>query len=161
MQDRFSRTEMLFGTPALATLADSSIAVFGVGGVGGYVVEVLARSGVGRLDLVDNDCVSITNINRQIIALTSTIGRYKVDVAEKRIKDINSLCNVNKYKMFYLPENADGIDLSQYDYVVDCIDTVTAKIELIKRCYASGIPVISSRSEERRVGKECRSRWSP
>ncbi len=126
------------------TLAASRVAVFGVGGVGGYAVEVLARSGVGALDLVDNDTVNITNINRQIIALLSTIGQYKVDVAGQRILDINSECRVTKHRQFYLPENADQIDLRQFDYVVDCIDTVTAKLELIRRCKQAGIPIISS-----------------
>jgi tRNA A37 threonylcarbamoyladenosine dehydratase len=144
MQDQFSRTEMLLGKPALEMLKGSRVAVFGVGGVGGYVVEVLARSGVGELTLIDNDRVSITNINRQLYALLSTIGEYKVDVAEKRIHDINPQCILHKYQMFYMPENADKIDLSQFDYVVDCIDTITAKLELIKRCHALQIPIISS-----------------
>ena len=135
---------MLFGDEALATLARSRVAVFGVGGVGGYAVEVLARSGVGALDLIDNDRVSITNINRQIIALTSTIGQFKVDVARERILDINPECRVTTYRQFYLPENADTIDLSAYDYVVDCIDTVTAKLELIRRCKRLGVRIISS-----------------
>lgn len=143
MQNQFSRTQLLLGKSAITTLTESRVAVFGIGGVGGYVAEVLARSGVGRLDLFDNDRVCITNINRQIYALISTIGKYKVDVAEERIHDINPRCTVIKHRMFYLPENADETDLSQYDYVVDCIDTVTAKIELIKRCYALHIPIIS------------------
>lgn len=144
MQNQFSRTQMLLGKPAIDTLNGSRVAVFGIGGVGGYVVEVLARSGVGELDLFDDDRVCITNLNRQIIALLSTIGRYKVDVAADRIHDINPQCVVHKYQMFYMPQNADEIDLSQYDYVVDCIDTVTAKLELIKRCYSLHIPIISS-----------------
>lgn len=143
MQEQFSRTCMLLGQPAVETLMNSRVAVFGVGGVGGYVVEVLARSGVGTLDIIDNDCVSMSNINRQIIALHSTVGQLKVDVAEMRIMDINPQCKVNKYPMFYLPDNADSINLAEYDYVVDCIDTVTAKIELIKRCHSLGVPVIS------------------
>ena len=141
---QFSRTEMLFGPEAMQRLADSHVAVFGVGGVGGYAVEVLARSGVGAIDLIDNDRVSITNINRQIIALLSTVGQYKVDVAEKRIHDINSQCRVTKHCQFYLPENADTIDLSQFDYVLDCVDTVAAKLELIRRCKRVGVPIISS-----------------
>jgi tRNA A37 threonylcarbamoyladenosine dehydratase len=144
MENQFSRTQLLLGKPALNTLAGSRVAVFGVGGVGGYAVEVLARSGVGELDIFDNDRVSITNINRQIYALHSTIGQYKVDVAAERISDINPMCVVNAHRMFYMPENADEIDLSKYDYVADCIDTVTAKIELIKRCHALNVPLISS-----------------
>ncbi len=144
MQNQFSRTQLLFGKPALDTLKGARVAIFGIGGVGGHVVEVLARSGVGELAIIDNDRVCITNINRQIIALQSTIGRYKVDVAEERIHDINKECIVHKYQMFYLPQNADEIDLSKYDYVVDCIDTITAKIELIKRCHSLHIPIISS-----------------
>lgn len=135
---------MLLGLPAINTLRGSRVAVFGVGGVGGYVVEVLARSGIGELDLFDNDRVSITNINRQIVALNSTIGKYKIDVAADRIHDINPDCIVHRYQMFYHPANADEIDLSQFDYVVDCIDTVKAKLELIRRCHRLGVPLISS-----------------
>lgn len=141
--DQFSRTRMLFGDEAVNMLKLSHVAVFGVGGVGGYVVEVLARSGIGRIDLVDNDLVGLTNINRQLIALHSTIGRYKVDVAEERIRDINPECIVKKFKMFYLPENADDMELSAYDYVVDCIDTVSAKVELARRCHELAIPLLS------------------
>lgn len=144
MQNQFSRTELLIGKPALDTLAGSRIAVFGIGGVGSYVTEVLARSGIGELDIIDNDRVCPTNINRQLYALLSTIGKNKVDVAEERILDINSHCIVHKYQMFYLPENADAIDLKLFDYVVDCIDTVSAKLELIKRCHRFNIPIISS-----------------
>ena len=143
MQSKFTRTRMLLGQPAIDTLEGSRVAVFGVGGVGGYAVEALARSGVGELDIFDNDTVCLTNVNRQIYALTSTIGQYKVDVAERRIKDINPQCIVHKYRMFYLPSKADEVDLSIYDYVVDCIDTVSAKIELAKRCYSLGTPIIS------------------
>ena len=143
MQNQFSRTQLLLGREAMEKLANSRVAVFGIGGVGGYTVEVLARSGVGALDLIDDDRVCMTNINRQIYALLSTIGKYKVDVAEERIHDINRKCIVRKYQMFYLPENADDFDLSQYDYVVDCIDTVTAKLELIRRCHHLGVPLIS------------------
>lgn len=144
MQNQFSRTQLLYGKPAIDTLKGSSVAVFGIGGVGGYVVEALARSGVGELHLIDDDRVCLTNLNRQIYALLSTVGRYKVDVAEERIHDINPRCIVHKYQMFYIPQNADQIDLSQFDYVVDCIDTVTAKIELIKRCHALNVPIICS-----------------
>ena len=143
MQNQFSRTQLLMGKPAIDTLNGSRIAVFGMGGVGGYVVEVLARSGVGELDLFDDDRICLTNVNRQIYALLSTVGRHKVDVAAERIHDINRRCIVHRYQMFYMPQNADDIDLSVYDYVVDCIDTVTAKLELIKRCHALHIPIIS------------------
>lgn len=143
MEDQFTRTRMLFGENAMNRLRKARVAVFGVGGVGGYVVEVLARSGVGELHLVDNDTVSLSNLNRQIIALHSTLGRPKVEVAEERIHDINPHCKVVKYPFFYLPENADMIDLTQMDYVVDCIDTVTAKVELISRCHKMGIPLLS------------------
>lgn len=144
MENQYSRLELLIGDNAVANIRQSKVAVFGVGGVGGYVVEVLARSGVGSICIIDNDKVNITNINRQIIALHSTIGEYKVDALEKRILDINPDCNVIKHKMFYLPDNADEIDLTGYDYVIDCIDTVAAKIELIKRCKSLSIPIICS-----------------
>jgi len=143
MQNQFSRTEMLMGKAAIDTLAGSRVAVFGIGGVGGYVAEVLARSGVGEMDVFDNDRVCLSNLNRQIYALLSTVGQFKVDVAERRIHDINPQCIVNKHKVFYLPANADETDLSQYDYVVDCIDTISAKIELAVRCHRLGVPIIS------------------
>ena len=143
MEDQFSRTRLLIGEAAVEKLGASHIAIFGIGGVGGFVVEVLARSGIGMLDLIDNDRISITNVNRQIIALTSNVGERKVDVAEKRILDINPACKVNKFATFYMPENAGEIDLSVYDYVVDCIDTVTAKLEIIRRCHELNVPVIS------------------
>lgn len=143
MQNQFSRTQLLMGKPAIDTLMGSRVAVFGVGGVGGYVVEVLARSGVGELDIFDDDRVCLTNVNRQVIATLSNVGRHKVDVCEERIHDINKRCIVHKYQMFYIPQNADLIDLSKFDYVVDCIDTVSAKLELIKRCHALRIPIIS------------------
>jgi tRNA A37 threonylcarbamoyladenosine dehydratase len=142
--DQFSRTRMLLGAEAIERLGRSHVAVFGVGGVGGYVVEVLARSGVGQLDLYDNDDVDITNLNRQIIALHSTLGQPKVEVARQRVLDINPDCQVTAHQMFYLPENADDVDLTAFDYVVDCIDTVTAKLELIRRCHAAGVPLICS-----------------
>ncbi len=143
MQNQFSRTQMLLGKEAIEKLSNSRVAVFGVGGVGGYAVEVLARSGVGTIDLIDSDCVCVTNINRQIIATLSTVGRYKVDVAEERIHDINENCVVNKFNVFYLPEKANLFDFSKYDYVVDCIDTVSAKLDLIRRCHSLGVPIIS------------------
>lgn len=143
MQNQFSRTQLLLGKPAMDTLAGAHVAVFGVGGVGGHVVEVLARSGVGEITLIDNDRVCLSNLNRQMVALMSTLDRYKVDVAEERIHDINPECVVHKHQMFYLPDNADEIDLGQFDYVADCIDTVAAKLELIRRCHASGIMLLS------------------
>lgn len=144
MPDQFSRTRRLFGDAALEKLRRARVAVFGIGGVGGYAVEVLSRSGVGALDLIDSDKVCVTNINRQIYALLSTVGQYKVDVAQARIRDINPACQVRTYPVFYLPENAAQFDFSAYDYIVDCIDTVTAKLDLVSRAYAQGIPVISS-----------------
>ena len=140
----FQRTEMLLGKKAITSLAGCRVAVFGVGGVGGYAVEILARSGVGAIDLYDNDVVNTTNINRQIIATTRTLGRYKVDVAVERIADINPTCKARGFKMFYVVANADEVDLSQYDYVIDCIDTVSAKMELVRRCTRLGVPIICS-----------------
>lgn len=144
MIDQFSRLRLQFGSDAVERLRHSHVAVFGIGGVGGHCVEALARSGVGALDLIDNDKISLTNLNRQIIALHSTIGRNKTDVMRERILDINPDCRVTTYQMFYLPETADDFDLTKYDYVVDCIDTVAAKIELAQRCHALNIPLISS-----------------
>ncbi len=144
MQNQFSRTALLFGETAMEKLYGSRVAVFGVGGVGGYAVEALARSGIGTLDLIDNDTVSLTNLNRQIIALHSTIGQYKVDVAAARLLDINPNIQVNTHKCFFLPETAEQFDFSKYDYVVDAIDTVKGKIEIIMRAKAAGVPVISS-----------------
>lgn len=144
MLNQFSRTQMLLGKPAIETLGRCRVAVFGVGGVGGYVVEVLARSGVGAMDLFDNDRVCITNVNRQILATVENVGKYKVDIAVERIHAINPQCKVNGYKMFYLVSNADEVDLSLYNYVVDCIDTVSAKMELVRRCKRLGVPIICS-----------------
>ena len=138
-----SRTRLLIGDEAVSRLAASRVVVFGVGGVGGYVVESLARSGVGEIHLFDNDVVTLTNLNRQIVALRSTLGLYKVDVAADRIRDINPDCRVVPHRMFYLPENADEVDLSGFDYVADCIDTVIAKVELIRRCRALNVPLIT------------------
>ena len=142
MKEQFNRTAMLLGDEAMERLARSRVAVFGVGGVGGYAVEALARSGVGALDLVDDDKVCLSNLNRQIIALHSTLGRYKVDVAAERVRDINPDCRVTAWRCFFTPETADRFDFSLYDYVVDCIDTVSGKIELIARARAAGVPVI-------------------
>ena len=138
------RTAMLVGEEAMSKFRSSRVAVFGVGGVGGYVCEGLARAGVGALDLFDHDTVSLSNINRQIIALHSTVGRLKVEVMAERIADIAPDCQVKTYPIFYLPENADEIDLSQYDYIVDAIDTVSAKLELAVRAKALGVPIIAS-----------------
>ena len=144
MADQFNRTRMLLGDDALDALAHARVIVFGIGGVGGHVVEALARSGIGALDLVDHDRVDITNINRQIVATLSTIGQYKVDVMAARIADINPDCEVTTHRCFYLPETASQFDLSQYDYVVDAVDTVTAKLQLIEAAHAAGTPIISS-----------------
>ena len=144
MLNEFSRTELLIGKEGMEKLANSRIAIFGIGGVGGYTIEALARSGVGQLDLIDDDKVCLTNINRQIIATRSSVGKYKVDVAKERILDINPKAIVNTYKMFYTPENADEFDFSSYDYVVDAIDTVVGKLEIIERSKKANVPVISS-----------------
>ena len=144
MDSQFSRTEMLLGEGATKKLANCRVAVFGIGGVGGHAVEALARSGVGTLDLIDNDKVCLSNINRQIIATHSTIGEYKVDVAKARIADINPSATVNTYKTFYMPERAHEFDFSKYDYIIDAIDTVTAKLDLSVRATELSIPIISS-----------------
>lgn len=144
MLNQFSRTALLLGEAAMDQLRRSRVAVFGVGGVGGYAAEALGRSGIGTLDLIDNDTVSLTNLNRQIIALHSTIGQYKVDAAAARLRDINPDITVHAHRCFYLPETAGQFDFSQYDYVVDAIDTVRGKIEIIMRAKEAGVPVISS-----------------
>lgn len=142
--NQFSRTELLLGKEAMDKLKNSRVAVFGIGGVGGYIVEALVRSGIGEIDLIDDDKVCLTNINRQIIATRSTVGRYKVDVAAERIADINPDVKVHTYKTFYTPETANEFDFSLYDYVADAIDTVTGKIELVMNADRSGTPIISS-----------------
>ena len=142
--NQFSRTELLIGPEAMEKLHRSRVAVFGVGGVGGYVVEALARSGVGTLDLIDNDVVTLTNLNRQIIATHATLGMRKVDAAAERVRDICPEIQVNRHACFFLPENADDFDFTQYDYVVDAVDTVSAKAEIVLRAQAAGVPVISS-----------------
>ena len=144
MAEQFSRTELLIGKDALDKLQNATVAVFGVGGVGGYVVEALARSGVGSFELIDNDTVSLSNLNRQIIATRDTIGRDKVEVMKERIHSINPEAKVTMRKCFYLPEVAEEFDFSKYSYVVDAVDTVTAKIDIIMRAKAAGVPVISS-----------------
>lgn len=144
MDERFSRTELLLGKDAMNVLASARVAVFGVGGVGGHTVEALARSGVGAIDIIDNDKVCLSNINRQIIATQSTIGEYKVDVAARRIADINPDCKVTTHKLFYMPDTQAEIDFSVFDYVVDAIDTVTGKLTIILNAQNHAIPVISS-----------------
>ncbi|MCR5528496.1 MAG: tRNA threonylcarbamoyladenosine dehydratase [Saccharofermentans sp.] len=144
MLNQFSRTELLIGKEGMEKLASSRVAVFGVGGVGGYTVEALARSGVGAIDLIDDDKVCLTNINRQIIATRKSVGQYKVDVAQERINDINPDCVVRTYKTFYMPDTASQFNFSEYDYIVDAIDTVTGKLELIVQAKACGTPIISS-----------------
>jgi len=144
MLNQFSRTELLLGREAMEVLARSRVAVFGIGGVGGHAVEALVRSGVGAIDLIDNDQVCLTNLNRQIIAAHSTLGRDKVDVMRERILDINPEAQVQVHKCFYLPETKDAFDFSQYSYVVDAVDTVTAKIQLVLEAQAAGVPMISS-----------------
>ena len=144
MQEQFSRTEILLGKDAMERLSRARVAVFGVGGVGGYVIEALVRSGIGAIDIVDNDTICLTNLNRQIIATRSTIGRYKVDVMQERILDINPECRVNVHKCFYLPETQAEFDFTQYDYVVDAIDTVSGKIALVMQAKEAGVPIICS-----------------
>ena len=144
MQDRFSRTRLLLGPDAMQALHSKRVAVFGIGGVGGYVCEALVRSGIGAFDLVDNDKVCLTNLNRQIIATEKTIGRYKVEVMRDRMLEINPDAKIEIHNCFFLPENADDFPFSEYDYVVDAVDTVTAKIELIMRAQKEGVPIISA-----------------
>lgn len=144
MLTQFSRTQLLLGEDAMERLKNARVAVFGVGGVGGYVCEALVRSGVGAFDLIDDDKVCLTNINRQIIATRKTVGQYKAEVMRDRMLEINPDVKVNIYKCFFLPENADDFPFSEYDYVVDAVDTVTAKIELVMKCQEAGVPIISS-----------------
>ena len=143
MADQYTRTRLLLGQSGIDKLRNARVALFGLGGVGGYTAEALARSGVGQLDLIDDDTVSLTNLNRQMLALHSTVGEYKVDVAQKRIRDIDPTIVVRTYKTFYLPETAEQFDFSQYDYVIDAIDTVTGKLSLIAQAKAAGVPMIS------------------
>jgi len=144
MLNRFSRTELLFGSSGMEKLKNSRVAIFGIGGVGGYAAEAIVRTGVGHIDLIDNDTVSLTNINRQIYALSSTVGKYKVDCAYERCKDINPDIEIKTFKTFYTPETSSRFDFSQYDYIIDAIDTVSGKIELAVRANAAGTPIISS-----------------
>jgi len=143
MINQFSRSELMFGKDAMTKLFAARIAVFGIGGVGGYTVEALARSGVGQLDLFDDDKICLTNLNRQLHATHSSVGQYKVDVAKTRILDINPNATVNVHKLFYLPESSRRANLAQYDYVVDAIDTMSGKLELVSRAHACGVPIIS------------------
>ncbi|MCD7885285.1 MAG: tRNA threonylcarbamoyladenosine dehydratase [Lachnospiraceae bacterium] len=143
MLNQFSRTELLLGKECMEKLFHARVAVFGIGGVGGYTVEALARSGIGTLDLIDDDKICLTNLNRQIFALRNTVGKYKVDVAEERIRQINPNAQINTYKTFYTPQTAEQFDFSQYDYVVDAIDTVTGKLELVQQADRTGTPIIS------------------
>ena len=142
MSEQFLRTEMLLGSDAIQKLQNARVAVFGLGGVGGYVVEALARSGVGSLDLIDSDRVSVSNLNRQILATHSTVGMLKVDAARARVLDINPECQVKTWPVFYTPDMADAFDFTQYDYIVDAIDTVTGKLALVERAKAAGTPII-------------------
>ena len=144
MSDQLIRTRLLVGDEPLERLKRARVAIFGVGGVGGYAVEALARSGVGTLHLYDDDTVSESNLNRQLAALHSTLGQPKAEVMARRVRDINPQCKVQAIRMFYLPQNADSVDLSQYDYVADCIDTVSAKLELVTRCTALQVKIISA-----------------
>lgn len=144
MLDQFSRTKLIFGSQAMEKLYNSRIAIFGIGGVGSYTAEALARSGVGTLDLIDDDKVCITNINRQLFATLKTIGQYKVDVAKERLEDINPKICINTYKTFYLPETSHQFDFSQYDYIIDAIDTVKGKLELVVRANEANTPIICS-----------------
>ena len=144
MINEFSRTELLLGADGMEKLKRARVAVFGIGGVGGYVVEALARVGIGALDLIDNDVISLTNINRQIIALHSTVGLPKTDVMAARVRDINPECEVRTYQMFYGPDTAEQFDFAQYDYIIDAIDTVTGKLALAVNAQKANTPIISS-----------------
>ena len=144
MLNQFSRTQLVFGEEAMQRLAGARVAVFGIGGVGGYTVEALARSGIGQLDLIDDDKVCITNVNRQLLATLKTVGQYKVDVAKERIAEINPKCRVNSFKTFYMPDTKVEFDFSQYDYIVDAIDTVKGKLALVENAQKAGTPIISS-----------------
>lgn len=143
MQCQFSRTRLTFGKENMEKIFASRVIVFGLGGVGSYVVEALVRSGIGALDIVDDDRICLSNLNRQLFALHSTVGKDKVDAAEERIHDINPGCKVTKHRIFFMPDSASGFDFSQYDYIVDCIDTVTGKIQIVLKAKEAGKPVIS------------------
>ena len=151
MLNQFSRTQLLLGQDGMERLYNARVAVFGIGGVGGYTVEALARSGVGTLDIIDDDRVCLTNLNRQILATRKTVGQYKVDVAEQRIHEINPNAVVRTYKTFYAPQTAELFDFTQYDYIVDAIDTVTGKLELIEQAQRAGTPIISSMGADNKM----------
>ena len=155
MQTQFMRTELLLGEEGIENLSNARVAVFGIGGVGGYVTEALCRSGVGALDLIDHDTVSVTNLNRQVIALHSTVGQYKTDVMEKRLRDINPDVKITVHKCFYLPETKDQFDFSVYSYVVDAVDTVTAKLLLAEEAKKAGVPLISSMGTGNKLDPSC------
>jgi tRNA A37 threonylcarbamoyladenosine dehydratase len=144
MLNQFSRTQLILGKEAMQKLSTSRVAIFGIGGVGGYTVEALARSGVGELDLIDDDRICLTNINRQILATRKTVGKYKVDAAAERVAEINPDCKVNTYKTFYMPDTQEQFDFSKFDYIVDAIDTVTGKLAIIENAKKANVPVISS-----------------
>lgn len=144
MLNQFSRTQLLLGEESMKKLSDMRVAVFGIGGVGGYVCEALVRTGIGHFDLIDDDKVCLTNLNRQIIATRKTVGLYKADVMKERMLEINPNVEVNVYKCFFLPENADEFPFADYDYVIDAVDTVTAKVELVMKCKEMNVPIISS-----------------
>lgn len=154
MNEMYERTQMLFGNENMEKIKNSYVAVFGVGGVGSFACEALARAGIGKLDIIDNDVVSPTNLNRQLVALTSTLGQYKVDVMKNRILDINPNAEVNTYKTFYLPETANEFDFSKYDYIIDAIDTVAGKIELVVNADKAKTPIISSMGAGNKVNPE-------
>ncbi len=144
MDEQFIRCESILGKNYIDKLKNKTVAIFGLGGVGGYVVEALARSGISNFVLIDNDTISTSNLNRQIFALHSTIGEYKTEIARKRILDINKNANVVTYNIFYLPDNKSDIDFKSYDYCIDCIDTITSKIDIIEECYKNNVKIISS-----------------
>ncbi len=154
MADWFSRTELLFGADKMKILKNAKVAVFGVGGVGGFAVEALARAGVGNIDIIDNDTVSVTNINRQIIATQKTVGRKKVEVMKERILEINPEANVNAFDMFFLPETADNFNFKKYDYIIDAIDTVAGKIALVENAEKFGVKIISSMGAGNKINPE-------
>ena len=154
MNEQFSRTALLLGTDAINNLQNKKVAIFGIGGVGGYVCEALIRSGVGKFDLIDNDTVCISNINRQIIATHKTIGRYKTDVMKERMLDINPNAKITVHECFFLPETSDKFDFTKYDYIVDAVDTVTAKLQIIVQAKEAGVPVISAMGAGNKVHPE-------
>ena len=144
MEEQFSRTELLLGENALKKLKNAKVIIFGIGGVGGYCVEALVRSGIGHIDLVDDDVVCLSNINRQLIATYETVGRSKVEIMAERIHSISPTCTVGTFRCFYLPENKENFDFSSYDYIIDAVDTVTAKLSLIEAAKDAGVPIISA-----------------